>query len=1195
MIFIYQNTEFAHKLRRKTIRAMKLIALFTFAVIFQLHAEVHSQSFNFNETNTTVKQMFKQIEKNSKYSIFYRLDQVNLNQKINVVTSEGTIENVMSQVLRDQPLTFEVVDQVVVVKLSNSLNTDLRAIVKGQVTDVNGESLPGVSVRVKGSTLGTTTDMQGNFTLNVPDNGVFIFSYIGYVTQEIAVNGRSTINVTLLEDQQALGEVVVTALGIKREKKALGYSVGEVKGEDLQRVSQMNVLSALSGKVPGVVISQTSGPGSSVSMVIRGATSLSNDNQPLFVVDGVPVANGLNNVRRMGNQNQVDYGNAISDINPDDIESVSVLKGPSAAALYGSRAGNGVVLITTKSGKKGQGLGISVSTSNDFETPINMLDLHYRYANGSRNDRLDETSAYWSGPQLDVGNLAVQWNSPKDANGNKIATPLISYPDNMKNFLQTGITSVNNIAVSGATDKVDYRFSFNNMTNQGMIPNSDLNRNTISAATSYKFNKSLKLHTNLNFARSNSNNRPTTGNRGANPLQSVYNWPHVDIRDLKNYWVSEELQQLSPSSNRDNPYFLAYGVTNAFERNRVYGNVKLDWEIASGLSAFARISTDYFTENRQSKIPYSYSLERRGAYHLQDLSRKETNADFLVTYLKQLGDFSISVSGGGNSMTTSYMDRYMGSATGAGLTVPGLYAISNVPITGLSVSNGFSQKAIYSVYGMASIGFKDMLYIDLTARNDQSSTLPAENRSYSYPSASLSWLANNTFNLPKSVSLLKLRGGWAQAGNDTNPYQLTPTLGTGSWGSLITVGVPGTLLNPQLKPEIATSIEGGIDLNMFLNRLRFEGTYYNVENKNQILSVTTPMSSGFGSKLINAGLLASRGWEVALSGTPIKKTNGLTLDMGVNFTRNRTTLKELAPGIDFFTLWDDNNGGSFTYVGEEMGNLYSRGYAKVKDVNSPYYDWPILTPIGSYISMNNREDRVKVGNFNPRFLMGGHVTLSYKKLTVAAIFDWRAGGEFQSFTYRYAESDWKSQRQAGKLIPGGNYTPDQLVALLKSDPNKYIIPQTGWFPRVGGYSKNSGGMTFDLNNDKVLEYDGGFIPGVIRNADGTYRENLGGAGTFIRPISTVFPWSHSQGITFDASFVKLREISFAYQLPKIKGITNANISVYSRNILLWTAAKIGIDPERAFQIEGGAFRQGIELQNVMPWTIPVGFKLGFNF
>lgn len=1066
-----------------------------------------------------------------------------------------------------------------------SVYAQVRTITGKVTTNEDGSGMPGVNVVIKGTQKGTSTNATGNYSIEVNgSNPVLVFSFVGYEANEVSVGSRSVVDVSLTPGAENLNEVVVTALGIKREKRSLGYSVGEVSGKDIVNVPQENVLNALSGRVAGVTINQTSGAGSSVSVIIRGATSLSNDNQPLFVIDGVPVANSLNNIRSMGDRNNVDYGNAISDINPDDVESISVLKGPSAAALYGSRAGNGVILITTKSGKKGKGLGVSFSTSNVFETPYRYLDLHYKYGNGDRNARLDETSAYWGGPELDKGILSPQWNSPLDANGNKIPTELRSYKDNMKNFLQTGITSTNNIAISGSTDKTTYRVSYNLMTNQGLIPNSDLNRHSLSASGTYDIHQKVKLTTNLNFVRSQSDNRPSTANRGANPLEAVYQWSHIDVRELQNYWVpgNEQIKQFSPT-NGDNPYFLAYAINNGFNRDRIYGNMKLDYAITSNLSAFARISHDMFVEDRETKIPWSYSRGRNGGYYLQGLGRKETNADFLLTYKKNINAFDFSVSGGGNYMVQNYKEDFMG---GAILTVPGLYRVSNIPLASLQVSNSSTKKAIYSLYGMASLGYKNMLYLDLTARNDWSSTLPAENRSYFYPSASLSWLANYAFSLPKSISLLKLRAGWAQVGNDANPYQLMPTLGTGSWGSLITTNVPQTLLNAQLKPEIATSTEFGVDLGLFENRLRLEATYYYLENKNQILGITTPSSSGFNSKLINAGLLASKGWEINLGGTPIRDKNGWNLDLNMNFTRNRTTIKELTEGMDFYTLWDDNNGGAFTFVGEEIGNIYSRGYATVKDPASPYYRWPILNNNGEWIAVNDRNAREKVGNFNPRFIMGMQATLSYKRFSLAASFDARVGGNFQSYTYRYGESDWKSQRQLNQLIPGGLYSEAELVALLKSDPEKYIIPTNGNFPRVGGHTKATGGMGADG--------DGGFIPGVILQSDGTYKEHLGGAGTNIYPITDTYPWSFNKQITFDASFLKLRELSFSYNIPNIGGFRNASVSLFTRNIMIWTASKIGIDPERAFQADGGRFRQGIELQNVMPWTVPVGFKLNFS-
>ncbi|MBK1441034.1 SusC/RagA family TonB-linked outer membrane protein [Parapedobacter sp. ISTM3] len=1068
-------------------------------------------------------------------------------------------------------------------------------------TSTDGALVEGVSVAVKGADTRAATDASGRYTINVSgDNPVLVFTSVGYQQQEVAVNNRQVVDVSLVPLEEMLGEVVVTALGIEREKKSLGYSVGVVQGEDMVKVAQENIFGGLSAKLPGVTLNETSGPGSSVSMIIRGANSLTTDNQPLFVIDGVPVSSGLNNQRQMGDRNIVDYGNAISDINPDDIESISVLKGPSAAALYGSRAGNGVVLITTKSGRKGERTTVNFSTSNVFEQPVKFLDFHYMYASGNRGNLLDEGSAYWTGLPLDRGITAVQWNSPLDENGVPIPTELRSYKDNMKNFLRTGITSTNNLSVSGGGERSSYRLSFNNMSHGGMIPNSNLQRNSLSAVLAYELNSKLKLSTNINLARSNSDNRPTTANRTANPLDAVMAYPHVNILELRDYWQQgqEDIQQRSVHNNTDNPYFLAYELNNGFVRDRVYGNIKLDWNISPEFSAFGRVALDKSNENRETKMPKSYSRAAQGGYYLQDIASAELNTDFLVTYRKALADVDLSFSGGGNYMRQTYRDAYMG---GAALTIPGLYRISNVPANQLQYSNGTSDRAIYSLYAMGSIGYRGMLYLDLTARNDWASSLPEDGLSFFYPSASLSWLANETFNLPKTVSLLKFRAGWAQVGNAPGAYQIHQMLGTGLYGNLITSSVPADLRNPTLKPEIATSAEFGVDLNLYNNRLRFEGTYYNVGNKNQQLPIPLPESSGFSSTFVNAGLIVSKGWELSLGGTPIQNSSW-TWDVNANFYRNRTIVEELTEGFPILTMWSDNGGGSFAREGERLGNLYSRGYAFVDDPSSPYYRWPILTERGEYIPVNDPDSRMLVGNYNPDFQVGLQTTLQYKRFSLGLSFDWRHGGQFMSFTYRYGGSDWKSARQMRELIPGGLYDEADLAAMLRSDPERYIIPRNGHFPRVGGYEQSTGGYLNDNFGSPNQAYDGAFIPGVIANGDGTYREHLGGPGTVIYPVSNLFPWSYNQAVTFDASFIKLREVTLGYDIPKLWGLRNARVSVFSRNIVLWTAAKIGIDPERAFQAQSGVqgntstmYRQGIELQNIMPMTMPVGFKLDVTF
>lgn len=1101
-------------------------------------------------------------------------------------------------------------------------NTD--RTIRGKVTaKTDGSVMPGVNIIVKGTQTGTTSDASGDFSINVKvqNNPILVFSYIGHETQEIAVGNQSVINVVLLESAETLDEYVVTAaLGIKREARSLGYSVGELDGKEISRVAQENVLNSLSGKVPGVTISSTGSTGSSVSMIIRGATSLSNDNQPLFVVDGVPIANTLNNVGQVGNDNRVDYGNAISSLNPDDVESVSILKGPNAAALYGSRAGHGVVLITTKSGSKAKKMTVSVNSNTVFDRPYRYLNMHSKFATGvlpftpDNNPYpggilvIEEKSAGGVGPELDKGYKAIQWNSPRDEKGNLVPTELVSHPDNVKNFVRTGITTTNGVSIANNTDLITYRLSYSNMTNRGIIPNSDLFRNSLNLNSSVKLSKKVRVSTNIDFSRNNSNNRPAT-NRGANPLQWAYAVsPHIDIRDLRNYWVSgqEGLQQLSQGPGAfNNPYFLAYEVNNAFVRDRVFGNVKADWQITSELSLMGRYALDTYNEERQTRIGNSYTNDSRGGYGVTNLKRFERNADFLLTYKKNVGDFSVSVSGGGNTRYQKNSDITSATKNGTGLIIPGLYTISNIAPANLKYENRLAERAVFSVYGLANLGFKDIVYLDLTARNDWSSTLPKENRSYFYPSASLSLIVSELLPVSEQISLLKVRGGVAQVGNDTDPYSLLATLeNSGAWDGITRLSKSGRILLPDLKPEIATSYEYGIDLNMFRNKLRFAATYYQVENRNQIIPTKLPGSSGFTSKNINAGLLVSKGLEFSLGGTPIDK-NGWRWDINANWSRNRTTIKSLSDGLTFYTLWTDAKGGAWTYVGEQIGDLYDSELVTVKDKNSPYYNYPILDENGSWQSIAASNTRNKIGNFNPDFILGMQTSLSYKGFSLNMTFDWRNGGEFVSQTYRYGESDLKSQRFLDNLINPNGMTGDQLRNYLVE--NDKVVVRGNKFNIVGGPTKEYGGFPFPYGGNT---YDYAvFNPGVIAeyNSEGEitgYTENLGGSGTKYLPYGDNYPWDFTRAATFDASFIKLREVALGYDLPaglvQKLGLQNVNVAVYSRNIMLWTKAKIGIDPEQAFQQESNAqagtqFKQGIERYNVTPWVMPIGFKLGLTF
>lgn len=1094
--------------------------------------------------------------------------------------------------------------------------------VTGTVTSAtDGTPLPGLSIVVQGTSQGTVTGSDGNYAINAPEDGILIFSFVGFRTQEIAVQGRSVINVSMEESIEALEEVVVTALGIRREEKSLGFSVGRVSGEELTRVAQENVLNSMAGKVAGVTISSTGGAGSSVNMVIRGATSMSTDNQPLFVVDGVPMSNTVNNVGGFGSDNRVDYGNAIADLDPETIESVSILKGPSAAALYGTRAGNGVVLITTKKAKE-KGMKVTITSNSVWDIPVRYLNVHTQFASGFFSYRpenfgggilpeVSPTEGTGAGPENDKGYWAVQWHSPVDANGVRVPIELVSYPNNFKNFINDfSFTTTNGASISSSSEIINYRLGVTNMTHDGLIPNSDLNRNNLSLSASSKLHKNLTVSTDINFTNSWANNRPAS-NRGTNPLQWVYFHPsNIDIALLKDYGTGNNIKRVS--GGHENPYYLAYGVNNSFDRYLVYGNIMANWEITPEISLMGRMSLNKSDEVRETKIAPGYTKEpNNGAYGIVTGNNLERNMDILATYQKQLNDFSVTASAGGNLLYAKSSSVSNSSKSGSGLIVPNLFTVNNISSGALNYSNYRSQKAINSVYAMANLGWADIVYLDLTARNDWSSTLPAENRSYFYPSASLSIMVDQIINLGNQVEMFKIRGGAAQVGNDTSPYRLYPTYqDAGQWGDAIRLAKQSGLLSPNLLPEEATSYEIGTDIRLFSNRLRFDGTYYQVDNRNQILGVPLASSTGFSGVQINAGLLQSTGVEFLLGVTPVKTTNW-NWDLNLNFTKNKTVILELAEEVEFVQFWDEARVRSIGYVKNEaeghdglVGNLYSRKVMRVTDQTSPYYGYPILGS-GLDAEWQGEEKYSLVGNYNPDFIMGLQSSLSFKNFTLNLTFDWRSGGQYVSQSFRYLSEDAMSKAWLDGLVhPGelGGKASQALRDWVVANEDRLLLtdnprPVGGPTPEFGGFPESFSGVTV---------YDGTFAPGVIgyHDENGKFvlqQENLGGEGTIFLPYVVSYPWDLGEANLFDADYIKLREVSLNYRLParisqKLR-VNDVNLSLYSRNILLWTKdAGIGVDPERAYQAEGdGRFKQGVERYNAEPWVVPIGFKMNFSF
>jgi len=788
--------------------------------------------------------------------------------------------------------------------------------------------LPGVNVVIKGTVRGTVTDADGNFKLEIAsDEDVLLFSFVGYDTKEVQVGSKSILDVVLTTGAEKLSEVVITALGVKRETKALGYAIQEVDGDELTEARETNVVNSLAGKVAGVQVTNgSSGIGSTSRIVIRGESSLiPANNSPLFVVDGIPIDNSTRTNRTEGNL-ETDYGNGAGDINPDDIESISVLKGGSASALYGSRGANGVILITTKSGKGTKGIGVSVNAGVTFEKPLQLPNYQNEYGQGAGgafafgdgfgggiNDNIDES---W-GPRLDgrlitqhdsptssgfrAGDSAVRPRNPDGSFADTVEpTPWIAHPNNIKDFFETGVTSNFNVALSGGNDAGNFRLSFTNLDNKGILPNTDLERRTFALSAGYNLTDKLHINTSINYINSSSNNRPNNS-YGTENIMYLWVWfgRQIDMNSLKGYWQPglEGIQQFNYNYNwHDNPYFTMYENTNAFNKNRVIGNFSVTYDFTDALSLMVRSGTDFYNDRRVGKRAFSTQRFAHGQYKEEIILFQETNTDFLLTFDKEINqNFALKLSVGANRRDLS--DNYNRTSANQ-LLVPNVYNFGNSAIP-LVVSQYDQTKRVNSIYGFANIGFKNVVFLDLTARNDWSSTLPENNNSYFYPSASLSGVISDMVELPDFMSFAKLRVGWAQVGNDTDPYNLENTFGFGQpYGTTPIASESSTLKNQNLKPEIQTSFEVGTDLRFFNNRIGLDVTYYNANSKNQIIGIPVDITSGYTEKIINAGEINNQGIEAMLFASPVQISNGFRWDLNINYSRNRSKVIELAEGLD---------------------------------------------------------------------------------------------------------------------------------------------------------------------------------------------------------------------------------------------------------------------------------------------------------
>lgn len=1056
--------------------------------------------------------------------------------------------------------------------------TTVRGIV---TTEEDGEPVIGASVIVKGTSLGTVTDVNGRFELSglPPSATRLLISYISLMAKEVAIAPQ--VSVTLKSDTHLLDEVVVTALGISREKKALGYTAQEVKQDALVQGKDNNLLNSLSGKIAGVRITNTQGDVGSSRIVIRGETSIAGENQPLFIVDGIPVDNSQLNARSSGR----DFKNAIADLNPEDIKTLTVLKGPNAAALYGARAAHGAIVITTKGGDKRQkGIGITLHSSTQVSFVATLPEFQNLFGQGAGgrfsyvdgkgagvNDGVDES---W-GPRLDIGLLIPQFDSPLDADGNRVATPWVSHPNNVRDYFRMGISTNNGISIARGDDKYQFRVGYNYEKQVSIVPDAGTNKTNISLNTDYHLAKWIVVGATANYIVYTAPSLPGSATpsgsnvRSNSPmLQFLWFGRQVDTNSLK-----ADYTRNWNSSYYDNPFWSASYNTQSQERHRLIGDLHAEFRLTDGLNVRFRTSTDWYNDRRKSKVKWGSAGAGSpyGSYAEDAYTVKENNTEVLATYIKQLNkNWGIDALLGFNVRNKQYENNYQAAPR---LAVADLYTLTNSRDPLIS-SNDFYRLRQYGLYGSIQLDYRRWAFLNITGRNDWSSTLPVDNNSYFYPSVTASVLLSEAFGWrSKAVNYLKIRGGWSQVGADANPYQLATvfTSETAFNGNPLqsssTIG-----MNPNLKPEKTSSIEAGFEAAFWDNRLYLDFTYYKTDSRNQILKLATTAASGYTSQVRNAGHIRNRGYEIQLGAVPIQTSKGFRWNLDLNYGANSSKVVKL-DDEGLITSYQLYSSGIqiLASVGEAYGTLFGTSY--VRDANGNV----VVDANGlPKISTTNKT----LGKFTPDWTGGISNTFSYRSLSLSFLIDASVGGSIFSNTN-------KTGKYTGVLantLSGRDAEHGGLWYYTDAMGNNVRLSESP------SYSVSSDGLYYaQVNGQSTRVYqDGIMVEGVTES--GSKNEEVVSAEKYYHRI-----YSIAEANVYDASYVKLREVALSYRLPRLwtqkLHLQEASVTLTGRN--LWTIYKSvpNIDPESALTT-GNA--QGVEAYS-LPTTRSFGVNLSVKF
>lgn len=1045
--------------------------------------------------------------------------------------------------------------------------------VTGVVTSADdSEPVIGASVLVKGTNTGTITGIMGDFTIpNVPSSATtLIISYVGMVSQEVTIQ-PGNLQVVLKSDAKTLDEVVVTAMGISREKKALGYALQEVKSDEITQAGQLNVANSLSGKVAGIQITSQGGQvGASQNIVIRGNSSFG-DNSPLIVVDGVPIQNDN------GTGSAVNLGSGLNDINPEDIASISVLKGGSAA-LYGMRAGNGVILITTKSGKKDKGIQVSYDGSFTVDQIYNLPKLQnkygqgyygsefdwkasgysktmsyqdfavqhgYSYYDGAGNGVNDNADESW-GPRLDIGLMIPQYNSPV-VDGVRQATPWVSQPDNIKDFFNIGYSQNHVISLAATTEKSSTRVSLGFRDQKGTTPNTDQKRYSAAVNTRMDVNKYLEFNLAANFIRTKSNNLPGTGYDQRNVLQSLLQWHgrQIDMNDLKqNYDQKDEFGNYTHYNWQQaytvNPYWVLNHNLNKYVRDRFYGKTSIFIKPTDWLKFEGRLGFDHYDSNQLSNVEWSIDYPD-GYFRDYDRRATETNADFIAYFTKQFGDFNVNALAGANYRDYTYEIKTLGADE---LTVPGVYTVANAKGNAYTSENHNTRRS-NSVYANLSLGWKNQLYADISVRNDWDSTIKD---AFFYPSFSGSWIVTETLPMltnGKWLNFLKLRGGWAKIGNATDPYV------SNAYYSVLSAPFDGTTLyyNPttypaqNLRPEMVKTWEIGLEANFLDNRIHFDGAYYQKTTTDQIMEANLSTATGYNAMYINAGKISNKGVEIQLSADIFRNPKGFSWTTTFNWSKDKSRIDELysdpvtGQKLDAYEIGSSWSCKNYAMVGKSWGTLVGTGYVYNEDGS-------ILVENG----MPKYETGKEIGNVTPDWLAGWSNEFTYKDWSFGFLLDFRKGGDVYSISQAFGS-------------------------------------------QTGIYDYTAAG---DIRENGVIAGKNVLTDKVFKTADGKINDVAVNAEDFFANFYTICQMS-----VFDGSYLKLREAHLSYTFPKslLKNsfIKSAKISLVGTNLaLLWVHSSnlTHLDPESTTGSGNGDV--GFE-SNAYPPSRSFGLKVGLTF